>query len=192
MPSLKVPALLGRPLSEGQANRVTGRAREELIKCSYSGHGEENFFSAQNANLAIGNRRGQKKTPRRRGRLNATRGGKPFGKKNPPRRRSTVSRGEARGGQDRRRADRPTHKTGYLPRGEEPGAIKKDGPAMDCEVNADKSLNKGLISEDRNARLLCFVQYPVLVQVVCMGFISGGNRFWCLQRARGFSPRATR
>ena len=42
---------------------------------------------------------------------------------------------------------------------------------------SDKSLNKGLISEDRNARLLCFLQYPVLVQVVCMGFISGGKRF---------------
>ena len=56
----------------------------------------------------------------------------------------------------------------------------------------DKSLNKGLISEDRNARLLCPLQYPVLVQVVCMGFISGGNRIWYLQRARGFSPPATR
>ena len=54
------------------------------------------------------------------------------------------------------------------------GVKKKECPKTEV---SDKSLNKGLISEDRNARLLCFLQYPVLVQVVCMGFISGGKRF---------------
>ena len=54
---------------------------------------------------------------------------------------------------------------------------KKDKVRKDRSLVSDKSLNKGLISEDRNARLLCFLQYPVLVQVVCMGFISGGKRF---------------
>ena len=85
----------------------------------------------------------------------------------------------------------PKHKCRISPREAGPKLIKKDGPKLNC-VQLDKSLNKGLISEDRNARLLCFVQYPVLVQVVCMGFISGGSRFWFLQRASGFSPLATR
>ena len=87
-------------------------------------------------------------------------------------------------------AFRPFHECRISPHETGAKLIKKDGPRL--RTAQDKSLNKGLISEDRNARLLCFVQYPVLVQVVCMGFISGGNRFWYLQRAGGFSPPATR
>ena len=90
-----------------------------------------------------------------------------------------------------KKAVRPEHKCRISPREAGAKLIKKDGPRL-TESVSDKSLNKGLISEDRNARLLCFVQYPVLVQVVCMGFISGGSRFWFLQRAESFSPPATR
>ena len=96
-------------------------------------------------------------------------------------------------GRNRRRpspAFRPFHECRISPHETGAKLIKKDGPRL--RTAQDKSLNKGLISEDRNARLLCFVQYPVLVQVVCMGFISGGSRFWFLQRIGGFSPPTTR